>query len=113
MVRDRTAPTGSASAWESDGTTTRVDVIYTVEPIDAESHEVSLGAGDWKVVRQLINRAAKRFPQLDPAQAQAHVRKTQKIPNLERVAPSKPTSGGVSAAFVVFWLFFFGRPGTE
>ena len=48
---------GQRVSAESDGTTTRVDVIYTVEPIDAESHRVRLGAGNWKVVRQLINRA--------------------------------------------------------
>jgi hypothetical protein len=50
---------------EPDGSRSLAEVAYDVEPIPG-GHKVELGANNWKVVKQLINRAAKQLPQLDP-----------------------------------------------
>jgi hypothetical protein len=56
-----------------EGTLTRVDPMYTVTEID-EGHKVEIGAGVMKTVRQLLQRAANRFPQIDVEQALQHAR---------------------------------------
>jgi hypothetical protein len=96
---------------EADGSRTLAKVVYDVEPIDG-GHKVELGANNWKVVTQLINRAAKQFPQLDPTQAKAHAR-VVKIPptDLWRITTNFSPENAFPAAFAAFWLFFLLKTG--
>jgi len=57
-----------------DGSLKRVDVLYDISPVP-EGHKVQIGAGNMKTFRQLLNRAAKDFPQFDPAAAEQYARK--------------------------------------
>lgn len=99
---------------EPDGTTTRIDVVYDVTPIDADSHKVSLGAGNWKVVRQLIGRAAKQFPQLDQAHATAHAQKVNVPSTAEwRIETNFAPANVFPGAFAAFWLFFLHKTGHQ
>lgn len=97
---------GKRISVDANGAATRAQITYDVEPFK-DGHKVSLGASNWKVVRQLIGRAAKEFPLLDPEQAQAHARKVQ-IPTtaLWRIETNFAPQNVFPAAFVAFWLFF-------
>jgi hypothetical protein len=96
---------------EPDGSRSLAEVVYDVAPIPG-GHQVDLGANNWKVVKQLINRAAKQFPQLDPAQAKAHAR-VIKIPPTDqwRVTTNFAPENVFPAAFAAFWLFFLWKTG--
>jgi hypothetical protein len=91
---------------EADGTRSLDAVVYDVQEVEG-GHAVELGASNWKVVKQLINKAAKDFPQLDPEQARAHAREV-KIPPVDqwRVRTNFAPENVFPAAFGAFWLFF-------
>lgn len=95
---------------EPDGTVTRIDVLYDVVPIE-EGHEVQIGAGDMKTFRQLLMRAAKQFPQLDPKVAEAHAQ-TISIDDdhLKMSLDFSPRAvfGGIITAI---WLFLIMKTG--
>ncbi|WP_159731614.1 HNH endonuclease [Methylosinus sp. Ce-a6] len=58
------------TAWvRADGTISMRSVTYEVREIP-EGHAVTIGGGDMTVVRNLLKRAAKRFPQMDLADAE-------------------------------------------
>lgn len=57
-----------------DGSLKCVDVLYDISPVP-EGHKVQIGAGNMKTFRQLLNRAAKDFPQFDPTAAESYARK--------------------------------------
>jgi hypothetical protein len=97
---------GQRMSVDADGTATRADVVYQVEPLE-DGHKVSLGASNWKVVRQLIGRAAKQFPLLDPAQAELHAKKVL-VPATApwHIETNFAPQHVFPAAFVAFWLFF-------
>lgn len=59
---------------DADGTNTRVDVLYNVTP-SSNGEIVHIGAGDMKTFRNLLERAAKQFPQFDPIAAEQHAKK--------------------------------------
>jgi hypothetical protein len=96
---------------EANGTRTRSDLVYDVDPV-VGGHKVEIGAYNWKVARQLIKKAAKQFPQLDPAKAEAHTRQV-KIPptDLWRIRTNFAPTNVFPAAFAAFWLFFLHRIG--
>ncbi|WLD99920.1 HNH endonuclease [Agrobacterium leguminum] len=95
----------------SDGTVTRIDVLYDVVPIE-EGHEVRIGAGDMKTFRQLLQRAAKQFPQLDPKVAEEHARKIgiDDDDHLKMSLDFSPQAvfGGIITAI---WLFLIVKTG--
>jgi hypothetical protein len=96
---------------EADGTRSLIEVIYDVAPVEG-GHKVTLGANNWKVVRQLIKKAVKEFPQLDRAAAEAHAQRSQIPPSAPWIiqtnfAPSNVFPG----AFAAFWLFFLHKTG--
>ncbi len=96
---------------EADGSLSRVDVEYKVTPI-ADGHKLEISAGDWKTARQLIQRGAKQFSQLDPAVAEsyAQVVKMDADDHLNVKLDFSPRAvfGG---AISVFWLFLLDRTG--
>jgi hypothetical protein len=103
---------GQRVSVDPDGTTTRVDVIYDVTPIDADSHKVHVGAGNWKVVRQLIGRATKQFPQLDAVQAASHAQKVKMPATAQwRIGTNFAPANVFPGAFAAFWLFFLHKTG--
>jgi hypothetical protein len=57
----------------AEGPLTRVDPIYTVTEIE-DGRKVDIGAGNMKTFRELVQRAAKQFPQIDVQQAMQHAR---------------------------------------
>jgi hypothetical protein len=96
---------------EPDGSRSLAEVVYDVQPIEG-GHAVSLGANNWKVVNQLIQRAAKQFPQLDPKDAKTHTQTVQLPPNdLWRVRTNFASANVFPAAFAAFWLFFLHKTG--
>ncbi len=74
--------TGSRVRLERDGTMMATDVIYDVTPI-TDGHLLEIAAGNMKVFRQLLNRAAKEYPQLDVKEAERHA-KTLCLPDTEK-----------------------------
>ena len=102
---------GKTVRLEPDGTVTRIDVLYDVVPIE-EGHEVRIGAGDMTTFRQLLMRAAKQFPQLDPKVAEEHAR-TIGIDDDDHLKMSLDFSpqavfGGIITAI---WLFLIMKTG--
>jgi hypothetical protein len=96
---------------KADGALTQTDVRYDVTPI-VDGHNVQIEAGDMKTVRQLIKRAAKQFPQLDPEVAEKHARVVRAAPGDEiklhfDFSPKAVFGGAVSA----FWLFILAKTG--
>jgi hypothetical protein len=89
---------------------TRTDVVYDVEEMpEIEGHRVTFGAGDMKTARQLLARAKKEFPQLDPVEAQKYL-KAQGMPPGDELKLgldfSPATFGGVLTAI---WLFMIHK----
>jgi len=58
---------------DPDGTMARLDPLYDATPT-AEGIKLEVGASNLKVLRQLLRRANKEFPQLDPVEAEKHAR---------------------------------------
>ncbi|WP_434716933.1 HNH endonuclease [Paraburkholderia sp. A2RO-4L] len=71
--KDVSTQSGKRVRISADGTLTRVDPVYTVTAID-DGHQVEIGAGVMKTARQLLQRAAKQFPQIDVDEALQHAR---------------------------------------
>lgn len=102
---------GSQVRCEADGALTRIDVRYNVRPV-SEGHKVEISAGDMNTMRQLINRAAKEFPQLDPTLAEKYARRSE-MPLDDEIklgldfSPKAVFGGAIS----VLWLFFLAKTG--
>ncbi|KAB2680961.1 HNH endonuclease [Brucella pseudintermedia] len=96
---------------DRDGSLTRVDVLYDVAAIE-DGHKVQIGAGDMKTFRQLLQRAAKQFPQLDPKVAEQHARTVGiEDGDLLKVGldfSPKAVFGGI---ITVIWLFLIAKTG--
>lgn len=96
---------------ETNGTVMRTDVVYDAKPV-ADGHAVEIGAGDMKTFRQLLRRAAKQFPQFDPAIAEQHARKVsiEDDDELKMGFDFSPQAvfGGI---VVAIWLFLILRTG--
>ena len=96
---------------EASGALTRTDVVYDVAAIPG-GHKVEIGAGDIKTARQLVARAAKQFPNFDPALAEQYLKKIG-LPRDDEIKLGLDYSppavfGGVVAAI---WLFLIQRTG--
>jgi hypothetical protein len=94
---------------EPDGTSSLAEVVYDVQEIEG-GQAVELGANNWKVVKQLINKAAKDFPQLDPEEARANAREV-KIPPVDQwqIRTNFAPANVFPAAFAAWWLFFLRK----
>ncbi|MFT4108811.1 HNH endonuclease [Propionicimonas sp.] len=97
---------------EPHGSITRVDVLYDVAPTE-EGYSVEIGAGDMKTVRQLLKRAAKQFPQLDPSIAEQHaktvgIKDDDELKLLLDFSP-QATFGGIITAIWLFLILKTGR----
>lgn len=96
---------------DADGSLTRVDIQYDVSTIP-DGHQVEISAGDMKTFRQLLNRAAKDFPQIDPNIALQHARKVGVESNdpLKMSLDFSPAAvfGG---AVTAIWLFLIMKTG--
>lgn len=89
-----------------DGSLSRIDIQYDVSKT-SEGHLVEISAGDMKTFRQLLNRAAKDFPQLDQNIALEHAKKIgvdddDKLKMGFDFSPAAVFGGVVTA----LWLFF-------
>lgn len=71
--KDVSTQSGKRVRMSAEGTLTRVDPVYTVTETD-DGHKVEIGAGVMKTFGQLLQRAAKQFPQIDVEQALQHAR---------------------------------------
>ncbi|NQV79363.1 MAG: hypothetical protein HQ495_02365 [Alphaproteobacteria bacterium] len=96
---------------EADGSRTIARPEYEQEAID-EDHKVKIRAPTWKQVDQLIGRAAKQFPQLDPIEARQHARVVSEVPRHQwkirmNFAPNVCFPGVMSA----LWLFHIHKIG--
>lgn len=95
----------------ADGSMTKIDVQYDVQ-VTPEGHQVVIGAGDMRTLRQLLNRAAKDFPQFDPKQAEqyAKVVGVQGDDELNMSLDFSPQAvfGGLITAI---WLFLIMKTG--
>ncbi|BCG98699.1 hypothetical protein MesoLj131b_06990 [Mesorhizobium sp. 131-2-5] len=58
---------------ERDGTLTRSNVVYDVQPIEA-GHKLQIAAGDMKTFRHLLQRAQKQFPHFDAKVAEQYAK---------------------------------------
>ena len=56
-----------------DGSMTAIDIIYSATQIP-DGHELKIGAGDIKTIRNLLKKAAKNYPVLDPKVAEQAAR---------------------------------------
>ena len=87
-----------------DGSLKRMDIQYDISPIP-EGHMVQIGSGNMKTFQQLLNRAAKDFPQFDPVAARQYAR-TVGIPidEIKKSLDFSPAAvfGGVVTAI---WLY--------
>jgi hypothetical protein len=96
---------------EPDGSITRVDVLYDVVTIE-DGYSVEIGAGDPRIVRQLLKRAAKQFPQLDTCAAEQNARpvgiKDDDELKLRLDFSPEATFGGITTAI---WLFLILKTG--
>lgn len=103
---------GNRVRLDPDGSLMRVNIRYEVQPI-AEGHFVQIGAGNIKTVRQLIQRAAKEFPQLDVKQAEAHAQRISVSPDdelhLTLDFSSRAVFGGVATAIWLYLILKTGR----
>ncbi|QPD02272.1 MAG: hypothetical protein Nkreftii_000046 [Candidatus Nitrospira kreftii] len=102
---------GSQVRCEADGSIARMDVHYNVQVV-SEGHKVEISAGDMKTMRELINRAAKQFPQLDPTLAERYARKVEMSLDDEiklslDFAPKAVFGGAIS----ILWLFLLAKTG--
>lgn len=97
---------------EPDGSITRVDVLYDVVPIE-DGYSVEIGAGDMKIVRQLLKRAAKQFSQLDASAAEQHARpvgiKDDDELKLRLDFSPEAAFGGIITAIWLFLILKTGR----
>lgn len=103
---------GQTVRLESDGSLTRVDVLYDVTPIE-DGHKVEIGAGDMKTFRQLLERAAKKIQQFDPKIAEQYARKVgiENDDELKMRLDFSPQAvfGGVVTAIWLFLIIKTGR----
>jgi hypothetical protein len=103
---------GNRVRLEQDGSLMRMNIQYDVQPVEG-GHFVEVGAGNMKTVRQLIERAAKQFPQLDAKAAEAHARTIGVSPDDElhlRLDYSPPAAfGGVATAIWLYLILKTGR----
>lgn len=97
---------------EPDGSLTRVDILYEVAPIE-DGHSVQIGAGNMKTFRQLLQRAAKQFPGLDPSSAELFARRVALEDDDKLKAPldfsPKAIFGGIVTAIWLFLIFKTGH----
>jgi hypothetical protein len=94
---------------DPDGSLTATDMKYDVSTVPG-GHSVDISAPDRKRAAQLIKRAAKQFPQLDPQLAEAHARAASLPPDEElavRVNFGSAAVGG--GAWSIMWLFYLLR----
>lgn len=89
-----------------DGSLLRTDIQYDISNTP-EGHLVEISAGDMKTFRQLLNRAAKDFPQLDLDMALEHAKKMgvdddDELKMSLDFSPAAVFGGAVTA----LWLFF-------
>lgn len=66
--KDVTTQSGRRVRLSAEGSITRVDPVYTVTET-ADGHKLEIGAGVSKTFRQLLQRAANQFPQINVEQA--------------------------------------------
>ncbi|PZR44940.1 HNH endonuclease [Paraburkholderia fungorum] len=71
--KDVSTQSGRRVRLSPSGTLTRVDPVYAVEKT-VDGHKLEIGAGVMKTFRQLLQRAATQFPQIDVEQALEHAR---------------------------------------
>lgn len=94
---------------DTDGSLSRVDIQYDVSIIP-EGHLIEISAGDMKTFGQLLNRAAKDFPQFNQKLALEHANKMG-VDNEDELKMSLDFSpaavfGGVVTAL---WLFLIHK----
>jgi len=93
---------------EADGSMTPVDPLYQSAQVP-EGTDLQIGAGNWKMFRQLLKRAHKQHPQFDPKEAEKHAQ-IVKLPKSDIIAPISftvaQTFGGVA---LCIWLFLVHR----
>lgn len=96
---------------DRDGSLTRVDVLYDVVAIE-DGHKVQIGAGDMKTFRQLLQRAAKKFPQLDPKIAEQHARTVGiEDDDLLKVGLDFSPQAVFGGIITAIWLFLIMKTG--
>ncbi|WP_171070345.1 HNH endonuclease [Methylobacterium terricola] len=96
---------------EPDGSMSAIDVRYEVTEVEG-GHSVEIAAGNWKTFRQLLKRASKDFPALDPIVAEQNARKVgiDDDDELKLGFDFSPEAifGGLITAI---WLFLIHRTG--
>ncbi|VWC75772.1 hypothetical protein BLA39750_00858 [Burkholderia lata] len=69
--KDVTTQAGHRVRLSAEGSITRVDPVYVVTEI-ADGHQLEIGAGVSRTFRELLQRAANQFPQINVEQALKH-----------------------------------------
>lgn len=97
---------------EADGSRTIARPEYEQEAID-EGHKIEIRAPTWKQADQLIGRATKQFPQLDPIEARQHARVVSEMPphqwNIRMNFAPNVCFPGIMSALWLFHIFKTGK----